>query len=151
MPVLVGRAHANADAIVGAAGAPVDLVNKPVVTGNENVAGTDYVPGTTNARVQMGAGKKRSRTVRHKKRRTKNKTAARSRTGRRHKKHTVKKHAAKKHHKKTRSHRRKRHVKVHKQEGGTYEHTGAGALDMGAGPRGGSARGVIAPVENCNQ
>jgi hypothetical protein len=61
----------------------------------------------------------------------------------------MKKHAGKKAHKKTRSHRRKHTVKVHKQTGGTYEHTGDTAF--GAGPRGGSARGLTESVTNCNQ
>ena len=142
MPVHVGRAHG--DAIVGGAGAPVDLVNKVAETGGP---ATGYVHGSGNAVVQSGTGKKRTRTVRHKKRRTKNKTAARSHTGRRHKKHTAKKHVAKKHHKKTRSHRRKRHVKVHKQEGkGGYELVGH---EMGVGPK--ATYAEAKPLADCGR
>ena len=145
MSVHVGRAHGNV--IMGGAGAPVDLANEAAMTGGGVVG---YVHGTDTARVQSGFGKKRTRTVRHKKRRTKNKTSSRSRTGRRHKKHTTKKHSGKKTHKKTRSRRRRKHsVKVHKQTGGTYGNHGD--TSFGAGPMGGSARGITTPVTNCNQ
>jgi hypothetical protein len=142
MPVHVGRAHG--DAIVGGAGAPVDLVNKVAETGGP---ASGYVHGSENATVQSGTGKKRTRTVRHKKRRTKNKTASRSHTGRRHKKNTMKKHSSKKHNKKARSHRRKRSVKVHKQTGkGGYALVGH---EIGVGPK--ATYAEAKPLADCGR
>lgn len=120
MPVHVGRGLHGV--IKGASGALQDFVNAPVEIGS----------GLTG----LTGGKRRKRkTVKRRKRKLrKSSTKRHSRSKTRHSKTHRHKRRRKRTHK-------KRHLKTHKQRGGSY--SVVGTTQLGAGPRGSSARGDV--------